>query len=155
MSPLLRKRDCGGDTSTCGLTTLYTRNLSPRWTKTTSSQSLFFLSPSRDTRETRNARDWRREMREVRNTRDAFFFSRCHPRFLDARACTCTPLTKSEEKERLLTVQGGQKAWQLSAKLYKALNVFIHFKVKGHKPRVWPFAIDRFKRRTSHVPNLI
>ena len=124
MSPQLRKSDCGGDTSTCGLTTLYTRNLLPRWTWTTGSQSLFFLSPSSRTRETRNARDWRREMREAQN----FCFSQCHPRFLRLSrrfAARRTPLTKSEEKERLFTVQGGQKAWLLPVRLYKALNVFM------------------------------
>ena len=160
MSPLLRKSDCGGDTSTCGLTTLCTRNLSPRWTWTTGASLSFFLSPSSRTRETRNARDWRREMKEARNMRDTFFFSRCYPRFL--RLCRGfsarrTPLTKSVEKERLLTVQGGQKAWLLPVRLYKALNVFILKSMDTDKSRVFdplpyrPFQTSNFACAESNM----
>ena len=64
-------------------------------------QSLFFLGPSRKTPATRTwPRSWLKE-RDGRGTKKEK--TGCRPRF-SCLARACTPLTKSEEKERLLAV---------------------------------------------------
>ena len=70
-------------------------------TSSTSHSSLFFLGPSSKKSETRK---WPRARRERPS------FSRLTASPLDARGA-CTPLTKSEEKERLLAVYHTHSGW--------------------------------------------
>ena len=67
--------------------------------------SLFFVGASNKTPETRKWSRTRLKARDGRGTTKeiSFFLSGCRPRF-SRLARACTPLTKSEEKERMLPV---------------------------------------------------
>ena len=89
------------DTSNIRLNILYLkRRGSALWCSVGYEQSLFFLGPSSKPLGTRKwPRAWRR-----RETGEARLFSSRAAALVSCEARACTPLTKSEEKERLLAV---------------------------------------------------